>query len=310
MGILLHFLTYVCMVIFLFAVVAKFIQYKSMPLHVRWELYPVAHEGKKAHYGGSYFEETNWWTHERKPDRVSELRHMIPEMLFLVAVRKHNPLLWLRTFPFHFGMYILIGFMGLLCAGAAAQQMAGASLTAGGALFTLTAATGFAGTILGILGALGLLHRRLMDEDLKDFTKPADILNLLFLMAVFILILVSGISDNSFGGLTDYVRSVIFFDVAFMPGNAATAAAVVLGSLVVAYIPLTHMAHFVVKYFTYHNIRWDDTPNMRGSAHEKKIGEMLHYPCTWSAEHINPDGEQKSWLQVAVENPALKKEGK
>ena len=39
-------------------------------MHVRWELYPVPHEAQKAHYGGSYLEESEWW---KKPREVSLL---------------------------------------------------------------------------------------------------------------------------------------------------------------------------------------------------------------------------------------------
>ena len=43
---------------FVIAVIGRFFMWSRMPIHVRWELYPVAHEAKKAHYGGSYMEET------------------------------------------------------------------------------------------------------------------------------------------------------------------------------------------------------------------------------------------------------------
>ncbi len=33
-----------------------------------------------------------------------------------------------------------------------------------------------------------------------------------------------------------------------------------LAALLIAYIPITHMAHFVVKYFAYHKVRWDRHP--------------------------------------------------
>jgi hypothetical protein len=29
---------------------------------------------------------------------------MVPEILFLVALRAHNRQLWTRSFPFHFGL--------------------------------------------------------------------------------------------------------------------------------------------------------------------------------------------------------------
>lgn len=312
MGPILHLLTYACMAVFVVAVVQKFLKYKNMPMHLRWELYPVAHEGHKAHYGGSYFEELDWWEKERTVDMGSEMRHMLPEMLFLVAVKEHNAKLWLRTFPFHFGMYCLIGFLCLMIGGAIAG-LAGLDLSSGGigtAYGTLLAVTGFAGAGLGIIGALGLLARRLGDE-LRDFSKPSDIFNLVFLMSVFVLIIAAGATDPYFTELRQYVQSVIAFDLSYAPQNPAAIGAVALASLVVAYIPLTHMSHFIAKYFTYHNIRWDDEPNIPGrDTMGDKIAEVLQYEVTWAADHINPHGEKKTWADVATETPEELKESK
>lgn len=53
--------------IFIITVIARFIRIQKIPHHLRWEIYPVAHEpGDKAKYGGSYFEEPNWWEKPRK----------------------------------------------------------------------------------------------------------------------------------------------------------------------------------------------------------------------------------------------------
>ena len=305
MGVLLHILTYACFAIFVIAVAVKFYQYQTMPLHLRWEIYPVPHEGHKAHYGGSYFEEPDWFEQPRKVDKVSEVKHMLPEMLLLEAVYKNNRPLWFRTFPFHFGMYNMIAFLVLLNAGAV-LQLAGYDIGAGVgrlgmAVHYATVVVGFLGIGLGVLGALSLLERRLMNEDLKDFTRPQDVFNLVFLLAVFVLLLAVGVTDPTFAGLRNYVQSVITFDLAYTPASPVVMAAVALASLVVAYIPLTHMAHFVVKYFTYHNIRWEDAPNLKGGPFEAKIGEVLQYPVTWSAPHINPTGASKTWADVATE---------
>ena len=92
--ILLHLLFYASIIVFIAVVAIRFIRIQSMPLHVRWELYPVAHEpGKKAQYGGSYFENVDWWTKPQKSSKLNELRAMIPEMVFLVALfEKFGPL--------------------------------------------------------------------------------------------------------------------------------------------------------------------------------------------------------------------------
>ncbi len=80
-------------------------------------------------------------------------------------------------------------------------------------------------------------------------------------------------------------------------------AEVVMGSLLVAYIPLTHMSHFFTKWFMYHDIRWSDEPNVvRGGPIERKLLKSLNYPVSWSAAHIGGDGK-KNWVDVATTNP-------
>jgi len=53
----LYFFCYLCVSIFVLVVVARILKLARLPVHVRWELYPVAHEKGKAHYGGSILEE-------------------------------------------------------------------------------------------------------------------------------------------------------------------------------------------------------------------------------------------------------------
>jgi len=56
------------------------------------------------------------------------------------------------------------------------------------------------------------------------------------------------------------------------------------------------MMHYLAKYFTYHKVRWDDAPNLKGSKIEREIKEALNQPVSWSAPHIQPG---KSWSEVA-----------
>jgi nitrate reductase gamma subunit len=72
-----------------------------------------------------------------------------------------------------------------------------------------------------------------------------------------------------------------------------------LGFLV--YLPFTYMMHFVAKYFMYHKIRWDDQPTVPGSKMEKEIAKLLSQPVTWGAKHVNPDGKNKTWVDIATE---------
>ena len=81
----------------------------ASPLHARWELYPVPHEGPKGSYGGSFMEETDWWTKPRHVDHLGDIKALLEEVLFLHATFTHNLKLWFRTYPFHLGLYMLMG---------------------------------------------------------------------------------------------------------------------------------------------------------------------------------------------------------
>ena len=69
----------------------KAIHYAPMPLHLRWELYPVAHERGKAAYGGSYFEELDWWTKPREVSKLGEVKTIAEEVLTLKQVQRAQP---------------------------------------------------------------------------------------------------------------------------------------------------------------------------------------------------------------------------
>ena len=302
----LHLLTYVCFIVFIVAVIAKIYKISSMPIHVRWELYPVPHEGKRAHYGGSYYEEVDWWDKPREVSRIGELKGMIPEMLLIKALWENNRPLWYRSFPFHFGLYCLIGWAGLLVVGAIAQiagitVAAGSGSVIGTGLHYLTMLAGAVGLILATFGAAALLHRRLTDEELDGYTSPSHIFNLaVFLVGLLVALFAHLTADPTFSLARGYVQSLLTFNLSAPVGSQAVALEFAMFSLLMAYVPLTHMSHFVAKYFFYHEIRWQDEPNLVGSKMEKQIQEVLGYPVSWAAPHIKGDGK-KTWADVATE---------
>ncbi len=115
---------------------------------------------------------------------------MVPEILFLKGLWEFNRRLWLSSFLFHFGLYLLIGTVVLVAITSGLvlvePSMGGGSLWT--ALTVLYKVTGCAGAILTIIGALLLLLRRATDKGLKNYTKPADFFNLLFFIVTFLVV--------------------------------------------------------------------------------------------------------------------------
>jgi nitrate reductase gamma subunit len=278
---------------FLAGSVARAVRYARQPLHLRWELYPVPHEeAERVRHGGSYFEEPEWWRKNRRANRATEMKFMLAEMLFLKGLWEFNRRLWRRSFPFHFGLYLTAAAAALLLAAALALP----------AVAPAAAAFGSAGAALAIFGALGLLARRLRDPALKNYTAPGDIFNLLFFVAAFGLLAAGFLtSGRPAAAALEIARGALRFDTTVqLPGLAA--AGLVVSSLLLAYIPFTHMAHYVAKYFTYHAIRWDDLPAARAAEIQKKFAEYLTYRPHWSAPHIRADGT-RTWAEIAATNP-------
>lgn len=295
---LLLMLSYLGFGVFIVVVLGKIIKYFRMPLHVRWELYPLPHE-KGREYGGSYFEELNWWEKPIEKSLLGQVKFMIPEILFVRALYHDNRKLWYVSFPFHFGIYLIIACLALLFIGAIAN-IAGLSSQSAIPVFlqSLAIIFGAIGFVLGTIGAIGLLLRRILDRDLRAFAAPIDYFNLVFILAIFSSGLVAWFSsDSTFTIFRDYMKSMITFSPVVI-SSSSLVLHIMLLSLFLMYLPFTHMTHFFAKYFTWHEVRWDDERNMRGSAIEAKVGKLLNVKQNWSAPHIQ-SGE--TWATVATE---------
>ena len=134
---------------------------------------------------------------------------------------------------------------------------------------------GSAGMALVLAGSIGLLIRRLTTSALRIYTTAGDIFNLVW-FAVTAVLLLAGWQWASLGR-----------------------AGLISGAGLIAYIPMTHMSHFVAKFFTYHQVRWDERS---AQSLQSKMAEYLTYRPTWSAPHIGADGE-RSWGEIATTAP-------
>jgi nitrate reductase gamma subunit len=306
---LVQILVYASVLIFLLAVGARIRKYASAPIHLRWELYPVAGEAEKKEYGGSYFEELDWYKKPIKKSLVSELTAMGEEIFFLKGVYEHNRGLWYVSYPFHLGCYLLVGLIGLLVAGALAQWIgmpvaADSSSWIGMLLFYGTILCGYAGLTLALLGCIGLLAKRIQDPALRPMTSPADYTNLVYILALLASALVAWLfTDQTFASTRQIALSLIRFQ-GLENVSGPIALELVLFSLFLLYMPFTRMTHFFAKYFTYHKVRWEDTPNLRGGPMEGRIKEALNFGVTWNAPHIQTG---KTWAQIATEIPEEEK---
>ena len=304
MSLFVYLITYAGIVIFCAAVLKRIISYINNPIHVRWELYPVPHEGGgKAEYGGSYLENTEWWKNPRETSKINELKVMTAEILGLKAVYEHNRPLWFVTYPFHIGLYFTVMFLVFLFIGCVAGLMGMEAL----AVMAIVKFTGPLGFILTICGAAGLLYRRLTDEKLKIYSSGEHYFNLiLFIVTMGAAVLTWLFVDPSFVMAKTFIAGLISFKLTGI-SNPLFLIQILLIVATITYIPFTHMSHFFMKYFLYHDIRWDDKPNIDSPETNAKINVVLNYPVTWSAEHIAGHGKN-TWAEVATFNPEAQTE--
>lgn len=292
----LYFLAYVSAAFFVILIAVRAIRLATTPVHLRWELYPVAHEKGRVSYGGSYFEEKDWWTKPQEKSLFGELKVMVPEILLLKGVWENNKPLWLWSFPMHFGLYLIIGvaFLVLISSFTGTQTGIGALIVQVGWI------VGLIGHIIGAVGAIGLLFQRVFTHKLRGFTPPSAYFNLIFLFALFVTGLYSFVTvPNPLAGLSAFCHSLLTFASGFAPvGAMAVHVTIVL--LFALYLPLTHMTHFFTKYFTYHSVRWNDQPNVKGSRLERAIQKQLAFPVSWAAPHLRADGK-KNWVDIATD---------
>jgi nitrate reductase gamma subunit len=300
----LQLLVYLAVLVFVVATAARIWKYATAPVHLRWELYPVTADREKP-YGGSYYEEMEWWKDLPKKNLFHELLAMGEEILFLKGVYENNRSLWFFSYPFHLGLYVLVGLIGLLVVGGLAEVVGipvafSSSSWIGVILYCLTMLAGYAGLTFALVGCIGLIAKRLTDPLLKPMTSPADYCNLVYIL---LLLVVSGaawlFADPTFATARQIARSLLTFQP-LPEASSIVMLELILFSVFLFYMPFTRMTHFFAKYFTYHQVRWEDSPNLPGGQWEGKIQEVLNFGVSWNAPHVQTG---KTWAQVATEMP-------
>jgi nitrate reductase gamma subunit len=270
-------------IIFLGLAAYKFYRIKTMPLNLRWEVYPVPHEtSAKREYGGSYMEEVDWSQRPRESSKLAELLEMSAEIFTLKRVRLHNSYqIWPLSMALHWGLYLLVIWIGLL-----------ALMNCLPFLGTLTTVVGTLSLVFGFVGSLGLIIKRLTNPDLRLYTAPIDYFNLVFLGAIFSLGLISWAQDPSFSQHQAYFRNML----TLKPGESPPAITAMFFSLqaFAIYMPFSKLIHYVMKHFTFTETLWDDAFNLQNSKGNAQLEAQLEYPKSWSAPHFS---SEKTWIE-------------
>ena len=283
---------FVALIIFMVGNAARVVRYLRLPLPLRWELYPIPKGPRERQsYGGSYFEDSEWWNERPASDRLGEMKFVTKEVLLLGTVRDNFRALWVWSLLLHWGLYLCVAAMVIGVVSLVANSLRG---------IDLVVVTHAAGCLLGLIGSVGLLAVRLTHSRLRGYTGRLTRFNLILLGGIFATGLLS-FERLAFG---------LYFLAMFLRGFPPAAVSLQLPLAVtlhlglvaffLGYFPFTHMTHAYMKFFSWHGIRWDDTP----AAHDHRVAgsltSSLKRRVTWSAPHIAPE-RNSSWADVVAD---------
>lgn len=299
--ILPYLATYASYLFIVIAYTVKVVKIARMPLHLRWELYPIAHE-KNYKYGGSYLEEMEWWNKPRQKNSLRGILFKVRDYFTFPGYFSRNRSYWLGLYPWHIGFYLIVSFHIMSFLGAVFIVTTGINISAdslnvaGRVIYYLTLVCASGSFILGSLGSIILLAKRLTDRGLRAYASASNYFNYVFFLIVFLSGLFAWLlTDPTLSAYRDFWQSLITFKYAPVEPFAYTH--ILLFSFFLIYLPFTRSTHYITKIFAFFGVLWDDMPNLKGKVFERQIKEALKKQVSWSAPHIQSG---KSWGEVAT----------
>ncbi|MGI9860107.1 respiratory nitrate reductase subunit gamma [Moorella naiadis] len=167
-----------------------------------------------------------------------QLGELLTEVFTLRSLYNYNRKLWLPSLTMHYGIYLVFFWFVFLLLGAP---------------FALY--LGLAGGCLAVIGSGAIFLLRAWTPELRQISTPVEYFNLLLVFLVAFTALTGGVvSDWAF---RTYLISLFTLQPRLpLPGSYLIFLLVFQFFLV--YLPFTRMAHFAVKYFTYHKVKWGE----------------------------------------------------
>jgi nitrate reductase gamma subunit len=257
------------------------------PAHLRWELYPMPKGTREQQkYGGSYFEETEWWKKCPPESRVSEALYILREVFGFATLRTRNRPLWLWSWLMHMGLYLFV----------AGLTMALFSAITGHRLTRVIWWTAAIASCVGIVGVVGIIARR-ASTPLRGLSTRSAWLNLILIGALFfsaLMTLFTGTGEALIAFAHALLRMGPAPELGFWPSVHLA-----IGGVFLAYFPVTHLTHAYMKFFLYHQVRWDDAAVVHDPSIANAMAANVARPISWAAPHI-ANGATSTWAEVVA----------
>ncbi len=216
---------------------------------------------------------------------------------------------WFALYPWHIGFYLIVLFHGLALLGAILIKTSGLEIAAGSSaggqiMYYATIIVAMSSFVLGTIGSIGLLIKRIADEGLRDYASPQNYFNYIFFLAVFVSGLASfALADSTFAGYREFWVGLISFKGVNV--QAAEYVHIMLFSAFLIYLPFTRSTHYITKIIAFIKIRWDDEPNFGSPEADQKLSEVLSWQVSWAAPHIQTG---QTWGEAVTNIPTIEKE--
>ncbi|MEG9195180.1 MAG: hypothetical protein V6S10_07665 [Candidatus Methanoglobus sp.] len=272
---MLQLLVYSVLFIFLTGVALKIIRLSNR-IHLRCDLYPIPHI-PKAHGGGGYYEEVEWWKRERKRSIYGVIKAILAILVINRRKMSLQPRHWLATFLFHLGIFLHVLWILLLIL----VIITFSTLSEG--LAPILSVLGFTGLLLMFVFALYLLIRKLT-RPIRYYVPLEDYIILSFVLAISssgILALLEVDAHHSI----EVLGSLIAFSE---PSNLGFFETIHIAtfSILIGILPFTRITHYIAVFFT-HLALWDDRIR---SEFDSRLEEIItSYRVKWGAGHLTSD---------------------
>jgi nitrate reductase gamma subunit len=282
-------LLYISLAVCFLGSVVRAAMFALLPSHLRWELYPIPGAPPiKAQYGGSYFEDSEWFLRPSERHLSRELVTILAEVFLLKGVWENQPRLWIWSWLSHTGLYLLVSAALLAAARAAGAPVGGQTIET---VAWTSMSCGLPGT-----GALAII--RAGSSRLRPYSSRANYFHLMLIFALFGTGLGSLLAHAAVSNrMTVLAGALLRMNAPPALNNIEIAHLIVLSAFLILF-PFTRMTHAFMKFFAYHRIRWDDEPYRRGSPAAAGAARNLDRPVSWRASHIH--GKGSTWRQVAT----------
>ncbi|MCX7880687.1 MAG: hypothetical protein N2517_08495 [Ignavibacteria bacterium] len=292
---LLHFLFLLSLSIFLLATIGKIVKILKLPVNLRVELYPIPGDEIKGINYNNHQQNIHIFRNFSR-NLIKELIYIFEEVVFLKSVWKNNRLLWFGAISLHIGVYLYFALLFLVII----KIFLFMSLT-----LPLDVIT-FVSSIMGCLGAVFLIFLRILNRNYRIYSKPSHFFNLVLLSILFFSFLLWVLKRESFASEYIAFYSGLLTFTQFKEISFFAIFHFIVLALFLAYLPFSQMNHFVIKFFTFHKMRWETKTTFEDRKLKEKIMEQWKYPINWTAPHV-VEGGSKTWLALSVSQEAHKK---